>query len=64
MTQSTIEKDALTARISRIVENLMQKESWFREKLNLEEMVNYISGLIEEYLSPEEIQEIDDWIRI
>ena len=64
MTQSTVEKDALTARISRIVENLMQKESWFREKLNLEEMVNYISGLIEEYLSPEEIQEIDDWIRI
>ena len=60
MTQSTVEKDALTARISRIVENLMENESWFREKLNLEEMVNYVSGLIEEYLSPEELQEIDD----
>ena len=60
MTQSTIEKDALTARISRIVEELMEKESWFREKLDLEEMVNYISGLIEEHLSPEELPEIED----
>ena len=60
MTQSTIEKDAVTARISRRVEELMEKESWFREKLNLEEMVNYVSGLIEEYLSTEELQEIDD----
>ncbi|MDJ1168162.1 hypothetical protein PMG71_01820 [Roseofilum sp. BLCC_M154] len=60
MTQSTIDKDALTARISRIVEELMEKESWFREKLDLEEMVNYVSGLIEEYLSTDELQEIDD----
>jgi len=60
MTQSTIEKDALTARISRIVENLMEKETWYREKLDLGEMVNYVFGLIEEYLSTEELQEIDD----
>ncbi|MDJ1175087.1 hypothetical protein [Roseofilum capinflatum] len=60
MTQSTIDKDALTARISRIVEELMEKESWFREKLDLEEMVNYVSGLIKEHLSPDELQEIDD----
>ena len=60
MTQSTIEKDAVSARISRIVENLMEKESWFREKLDQEEMVNYVSGLIEKYLSPEEFQYIDD----
>jgi hypothetical protein len=59
MTHSTIEKD-VTARISRIVEELMEKESWFREKLDLEEMVNYVSGLIEEHLSPDELQEIDD----
>ena len=60
MTQSTIEKNAVTARISRIVENLMDKETWYREKLDRGEMVNYVSGLIEEYLSPEELQEIDD----
>ncbi|NEP59095.1 MAG: hypothetical protein F6K31_19070 [Symploca sp. SIO2G7] len=60
MTESTIEKNAVTARISRIVENLMEKETWYREKLDRGEMVNYVSGLIEEYLSPKELQEIDD----
>ena len=60
MTQRTIENDAVTARISRIVEELMEKESWFREKLDREEIVNYLSGLIQEHLSPEELQEIDD----
>ena len=60
MTQSTIEKDAVTARISRIVENLMEKESWFREKLNLEEMVNYVFGLAKAKFSPEQLQAIDD----
>ncbi|NET56808.1 MAG: hypothetical protein F6K47_11785 [Symploca sp. SIO2E6] len=60
MTQSIIEKNAVTARISRIVENLMEKETWYREKLDRGEMVNYVSGLIEEYLSTEELQEIDD----
>ena len=60
MTQSTLEKDAVSARISRIVEDLMEKERWFREKLDLEEMIDHVSGLIEEYLSPEELQGIDD----
>ncbi|NER33984.1 MAG: hypothetical protein F6J93_08055 [Oscillatoria sp. SIO1A7] len=60
MTQGTIEKDAVTARISRLVENLMEKESWFREKLDLEEMVSYISGLAKAKFSPEELQAIDD----
>jgi len=60
MTQSTIDKDALTARISRIVEELMEKESWFREKLDLEEMVNYISDLAKAKFSPEQLQAIDD----
>lgn len=60
MTQSTIEKDAIAARISRIVEHLMESDRYFQEKLNLVEMVNYVSGLIEEHLSPEELPEIDD----
>lgn len=59
MTHSTIEKDALTARISRIVEELMEKESWFREKLDLEEMVrkdylldmNVVSAILKENLT-------------
>ena len=38
----------------------MEKESCFREKLDREEIVNYLSGLIQEHLSPEELQEIDD----
>ena len=60
MTQSTINKDAITARISRIVEELMEKESWFREKLDLEEMVNYVSDLAKAKFSPEQLQAIDD----
>ena len=60
MTQSTLNKDAVTARVSRIVESLMDKESWYREKLDLEEMVNYISGLAKAKFSPEQLQAIDD----
>ncbi|NER49889.1 MAG: hypothetical protein F6J92_25045, partial [Symploca sp. SIO1A3] len=37
-----------------------EKETWYREKLDRGEMVNYVFGLIEEYLSPQELQEIDD----
>ena len=60
MTQSTIEKDTVTARISRIVENLIESDRYFQEKLDLEQMIDYVSGLIEEHLSPEELSEIDD----
>ena len=60
MTQSTIEKDAVTARISRIVEDLMEKESWFREILDRQETIDHVFSLVEQYLSPEELQEIDD----
>lgn len=60
MTQKTIEKDAVTTRISRIVEGLMEQETWYREKLDLEEMVNHISGLVKAKFSPEQLQAIDD----
>ncbi|NER20698.1 MAG: hypothetical protein F6J86_36565 [Symploca sp. SIO1B1] len=60
MTKSTIEKDAIAARISRIVENLMESDRWFREKLDLEEIVNYISDLAKAKFSPEQLQAIDD----
>ena len=38
----------------------MEKETWYREKLDREEMVNHISGLVKAKFSPEQLQEIDD----
>ncbi|NET56806.1 MAG: hypothetical protein F6K47_11775 [Symploca sp. SIO2E6] len=60
MTQSTIEKNAVTARISRIVENLMESDRFFQKKLDQQETIDHVFSLVEQYLSPEELQGIDD----
>lgn len=59
MTQISTTKDAVLARISPIVDNLMPSKNLFQERLNKDEIMQFFSHLLDK-VSPEKIMHLDD----
>lgn len=59
MTQTSTTKDAVLARISPIVDNLMPSKNLFQERLNKDEIMQFFSSLLDK-VSPEKIMHLDD----